>query len=195
MRVSEALFAPARRRLLALFFTNPERRYHVREVIRQVGLGSGSVQNEVGRLLAAGLLEVSREGRQVYYQVNRTSPVFPELRGLILKTEGIQQVIESALRPLADRITVAFIYGSFARGTETHSSDVDVLIVGDLSLDDVAAALGPVHDVLDRDINPSLLSNVLFRKRRRADDSFLRRVLEGGKIFLLGDQDVLERLG
>lgn len=195
LRISEALFAPARRRLLALFYTNPDRRYHVREIIRQAGLGSSSVQNELKRLLSAGLLEVAQEGRQVYYTASRNSPVFAELHGLMLKTEGIQHLLQVALNPYLKRILVALIYGSFARNGETPSSDVDVLIIGDLKLDDLASALGPVHDALDREVNPSLISPEMFRKRVKSGDSFLRRVLEGPKIFLVGDLDVIEGLG
>lgn len=195
MRVAEALFAPARRRVLTLFYTNPDRRYHVREIIRQADVGTGSVQSELRRLLAADLLTVEREGRQVYYQASRTSPVFAELRGLMVKTEGVPALLESALLPLSEQIRFALIYGSFARGEETASSDVDVLIVGQLRLDDVAAALSPVHDTLHREVNPSLVSPDQFRKRLRAGDAFLRRVMEGPKIYVAGDQNVVEDLG
>lgn len=195
MRVADALFAPARRRVLALFFTNPDRRYHVREVIRQAGVGNGSVQNELKRLLAAGLLIVEREGRQVYYQAARASFVFPELRGLMLKTEGVPAILESALQPLSGRIRVAFIYGSFARAEETSASDIDVLLIGELKLDDVAAILGPVQDVVHREINPSLITPDQYRKRFKSGDAFLRRVFDGAKIFVAGDLHVLEELG
>lgn len=193
--IAEALFGPARRRVLALFFTHPDRRYHVREVIRQANVGAGPVQSELRRLLAAGLLVSEREGRQVYYQAARGSPVFPELRGLMVKTEGVASALQSALQPLVDRIHAAFIYGSFARAEERPSSDIDVLIVGRLRLADVAPVLGPVQDELQREVNPSLLSLDEFRKRRKSGDGFLNRVVGGPRIFLVGDEHVLKDLG
>ncbi len=96
---------------------------------------------------------------------------------------------------MADRIRVAFIYGSFARAEETSASDIDVLLIGQLKLDDVAATLGPVHDVVQREINPSVIAPDQYRRRLKSGDAFLRRVLGGAKIFLAGDPDVLEELG
>lgn len=195
LRISEALFAPARRRVLALFYTNADRRYHVREVIRQAAVGTGSVQNELRRLLAGGLLVKQCEGRQVYYQAARGSPVFTELRSLLVKTEGVPVLLESALQPLSDRIRAAFIYGSFARGEETSSSDIDVLIIGQIKLDDVARVLSPVQDTLNREVNPSIVTPDQFRKRMKARDGFLLRVMEGIKILIAGDANVAEDLG
>lgn len=195
MSVSAALFPPTRRRVLRLFFTQPGRRYRLQDVLERVGLGSGPVQNELRRLQAVGLLDEIRDGEQIFYQVAQDAPVFRELCGLVMKTEGVQQVLETALQPLADRIPVAFIYGPFARADDAVAGDVDVFIVGEVQVEDVARALEPAHDFLEREINPSIVTIERFRWNLQTGDPFLLRVIDGPKIFLVGDQEGLVDLG
>jgi len=140
-RIGTTLFGKTQRALLAMFFVRPEQLFYLRQIVRTAGIGQGTVQRELARWVAAGLLTRTRRGNQVCYQANTASPVYAELKALTVKTAGMGDVLREALTGLAERVTVAFVHGSVARGTEQAESDVDVVVVGDVSFGDVAAAL------------------------------------------------------
>jgi predicted nucleotidyltransferase len=139
--LSSILFSKTRQAILSLLFGHPDESYYLRQIVRRIGFGLGPVQRELKQLTDAGIIRRWDSGHQVYYQANQASPVFKELKSLITKTVGIGDTLRSTLRPLADRITVAFLYGSIARGEENHRSDVDLLVVGDVSFSEVVKAL------------------------------------------------------
>jgi predicted nucleotidyltransferase len=154
------------------------RAFHVNELMRLTGLGSASVQREVGRLFDAGLLTDERIGNVRRVQANPSSPVFAELTSLVQKTVGVVPAIAEALLPLADRIEFAAVYGSIAKRSEHADSDVDAMIVSDmLSFAEVMAAFAAVQDRLSRVINPTIYTSAEFTARRAQPDSFVNRVL------------------
>src|SRR5258708_13025057 len=129
--VGETLFGQTRQRILALLFGHPGERFYQRRIIKAAGLGSGTVQRDLERLSRSGVLTRSVEGRQVYFQANRQCTVFAELHGIVRKTFGVAQALKEALASTADRICVAFIFGSVATGPETSMTDIDVFVVRD----------------------------------------------------------------
>ena len=191
---SAALFSKTRRLLLALFFGHPEVSYHMRQAAKWVDSGQGAVQRELRNLAGAGLLTRTTRGRQVYYQANQGHPVYPELRALVLKTVGLGDVLRSALQPLAARIGAAFVYGSVARYAAAAASDVDVMVIGQVTFAEVVAALRPTQETLGREVNPSVYPRDEFARRVAAADHFMTTVLRGPKVFLIGDDHELERL-
>ena len=192
--VSSVLFGGTRRAILSLLYGHADQSYYLREIVRATGFALGSVQRELAQLVEAGLIRRWQSGRQVYFQANSDSPVFKELKNLIAKTAGAAETIREALLPLRGRISLAFIYGSVARGAETWQSDVDVLIVGDISFAEAVKALGAAQERLERDINPSVYPLDEFRSRIAGQHYFIREVLSGPKIFIVGDADELERM-
>ena len=152
------------------------------------------MQRELAQLTEAGLIRRWQSGHQVYFQANSDSPVFKELKNLIAKTAGAAEAIREALLPLSDRISLAFVYGSVARGEETQQSDVDVLIVGHISFAEAVKALRMAQERLERDVNPTVYPLAEFRSRLAEQHYFIREVLSGPKIFIVGDGDELERL-
>jgi predicted nucleotidyltransferase len=195
LSLSGALFGQTRRAVLALLYGHPEEAYYLRQIVRATGLGLGAVQREVLRLSAAGIIRRSVRGRQVYYQANRECPVFPELKSLVVKTVGVGDVLRSALMSLADKIKVALIYGSIARGGERPGSDVDLLIVGGVSFHDVVSALSSAQKTLAREVNPTVYPPSEFRGKLAAGHHFLTSVMRQEKTFLIGDERELARLG
>ena len=195
MTIAAALFGKAQQALLSLFFLRPEQSFYLRQIVRMAGTGQGATQRELARWVEAGLLLRERRGNQVHYRVNTASPVFPELKALTVKTVGVADVLRDALAGLARRIEVAFIYGSVARGEEKNDSDVDVIVVGDVLFGDVVAALGGVHDRIGRELNPSVFPRQEFRKKLRAGHHFLTSVMTTPKLFLIGSERELKRLG
>ncbi|HEX9761219.1 MAG TPA: nucleotidyltransferase domain-containing protein [Candidatus Acidoferrales bacterium] len=183
-----------RRALLALFFMHPDEWFYLRQVVRLVGTGLGAVQRGLADLVHAGILVKMARGNQVCFQVNRSSPVHAELRGLVLKTAGAADVLHAAMEPLRKQVALAFVFGSVARGEHSQRSDIDLFVVGDVSLKDVVKALRPAEEQLAREVNPVLFPPEEFRRAIHSGNSFLAEVVSGPKLWVLGTADELEAM-
>ena len=189
LSISDALFPLVRQRVLALLYGQAERSFYANEVIALAQSGSGAVQRELAGLSEAGLLTVSRVGNQRHYQANSACPVYAELRGLVLKTSGLADVLRAALLPIAAQISGAFVYGSVAKQTAGSGSDVDVMLVSEaLSYAQVFGALETAATQLARPVNPTLYTLTELKQRISQDRAFIKRVLEQPKIWLLGSE-------
>lgn len=190
--MSDALFTGTQRQVLGLLFGNPDRSYYLNEIVRFAGVGIGTVQREVEKLSGAGLLTVKKIGNQKHYQANRQAPIYEELRGIVLKTFGIGDLLRQALAELAGQIKVAFVYGSIAKRTDTAGSDIDVMIIADnVSYSDLFSALAAIEPKLGRSVSPTLYHPAEFQSKLASDSSFVTRVVEQPKIFLIGtDNDI-----
>jgi predicted nucleotidyltransferase len=190
--VADALLTRVQQRVLAVLFGNPARSFYAKEIIRLAGVGSGAVQRELAKLEGAGLLTAERMGRQKHYQANAASPVFTELRGLVLKTSGLADVLRAALAPLAGDVRAAFVFGSVATGGDTARSDVDLMVVSDaLAYPELFTALEPAAATLGRTVNPTVYTPDELRHRVAHANAFVSRVLAGPKIWIVGDDRAL----
>lgn len=190
--LADALFPKGRQRVLAVLFGNPGRSFYANEVIALAQSGTGAVQRELATLSEAGLLTVTKQGNQKHYQANADAPVFAELRGLVLKTMGLADVLRAALAPLAQQVDLAFVYGSVAKQQDTAHSDIDVMIVSaSLGYGEVFGALEVAAAVLGRKVNPTLYAPTEIAKRISLDNSFVTRVLQQPKIWLIGAEEQL----
>jgi len=189
-----ALFGKARRAVLSLLYGRADEEFYIRHILRNVSVGHGAVQRELKRLAEAGILRRTARGRQVYYRANPDSPIFPELKSLITKTAGVGDILLNALAPFAERIKIAFIFGSIARGEETLRSDIDLIIIGDVSFMDVVTSLQAAQKAIGREINPTVYPSKEFELKIEANHHFLTKLLDGPKIFLIGDENELSRL-
>ena len=192
--LAASLFGKTRLAVLSLLFSHTDEAFYLRQLSRTAGVGLGALQRELQQLSAAGVIRRRMQGRQVYFQANPDCPIFPEIKNLVLKTSGISDVLRSALAPLADRIQVAFIYGSIARGGETRQSDVDILVVGRVKFSEIAAVLRPAQETLRREVNPSVYPPDEFRSKLKENHHFLNTVWKGQKLFLIGDEHELARM-
>lgn len=189
--LATVLFSPVQGRVLALLFGQPDRSFRTAEIIELLGSGTGAVHRQLQRMAGVGLLTVRSEGNQRLYQANRNSPVFEELRGLVLKTVGLTEPLQEALAPLESQINAAFIYGSVAKGTDRSTSDIDLLVISDeLDYSRLYEALQETEALLSREIKPTLLKRAEW-KRKRSRDGFVKRISEQPKLFLIGDESVL----
>ena len=187
--VADALFARVQQRVLAVLFGHPGRSFHLREVVALAGSGSGAVQRELARLAGAGLVTVTPVGRQRHYQANPAAPVYDELRGLVLKTVGLADVLRDALAPHAPAVRAAFVFGSVARREDTARSDVDVLVVSDtLGTPDLYEAFAGAEARLGRRVSPLVYSSPELAGEVDAGSAFVTRVLAGPKIWLIGGE-------
>jgi predicted nucleotidyltransferase len=193
--IGDLLFGQTRGRILRLLFGHPAQTFFVRQIARETVISVGSVQRELETLAQVGLIVRSKSGYQVYYQANRSHPVFAELHSLIAKTVGVFELLRSALAPLAPRISQAFVYGSMARTEETAQSDVDLMIVGEVTLDEVLAQLATVEPTIGRTINPNIYSSKEFKTKLQSGNHFLRSVMRNEKVFLIGAEDDTRKVG
>lgn len=193
--VAEALFGGTRRAVLALLFSRPEEAFYLRQIVRETGSGRGAVQRELARLTDAGLLTRHEQGREVYYRANPEAPVYRDLLNLVAKTTGIVGVLRTALAELGpERIEAAFVYGSVAAGSQGATSDVDLMVIGPVTLRELLPALGPAQDRLGREINPTVYDAGELRERLGRGDHFLAGVFAGPMLMVVGGTDDLARL-
>jgi predicted nucleotidyltransferase len=189
----DALLPKTRQGILAATFVQPAKSWYVSELARRLGVPSSSLQRELQDLTKAGILKSHRQGRMVYYQANGDSPLFPDLRGLLLKTAGLVDILADALKPLRTKIPLAFVYGSIASGQERSDSDIDLMVVGDISPVDLAVPLRHARELLGREINPTVYSSAEFAKKRMAKDHFLTEVLTKPRLLVLGSEHELDK--
>lgn len=188
---ADALFPKARREVIGLLFGHPDQEFYLREIVEATGLGLGHVQRELARLSAADILTRVQRGRSVFFQANPECPIFEELRGIAIKTTGAAAVLRRAMAPLANRIRVAFIFGSVARREQKAESDVDLLVIGDVSFADVVGCIRETEAKLRREVNPVVYSPTEASAKLATRNHFLTKVLASEKLYLVGGDDEL----
>ena len=193
--LADALFTATQQRVLGCLFGEPGRTFSISELIQTTGAGSGAVQREVARLSGSGLLLMEQMGNQKRYRANPEAPIHDELAAIVRKTFGLAGPLREALAPLADRLQMAFVYGSVAKGSDTAASDIDLMLVtDDLTYPEVMAALHPLIERLGREINPTLYTPADLRKRIATGNSFITRVLAEPNTWLVGSENALAAL-
>lgn len=190
--LADALFTPVQQRVLGLIFGQPGRRFQSVELIRLAGSGTGATHRLLQRLAKSGLVRVSAEGRQKYYQANAEFPAFGELVGLVRKTIGLAGPLREALTPLSDQIRAAFVYGSVASGKDRAESDIDLMVIAeDLDYPTLFEALQAAERQLARPVNPNLMTPKEWRRKGAQRDSFTARLHDRPRLFVLGSDDDL----
>ncbi len=193
--ISDSLFSKTRQSVLALLYGNTDRSFYTRQVLDTVKIGRGTVQRELQNLTESGIIIREVRGNQVHYQANNKSPIFNELKSIVRKTFGVADVIREALAPFANNIKAAFIFGSIARSSDDRKSDIDVMIIGEITFDDAVSSVMKAQEVLRREVNPVVYPVEEFKKRLKEKQGFVMEVMRGEKIFVIGDEDELARLG
>lgn len=191
---SRGLFGNTRSALLAILYGHTDQSFYVRQLDRAVGTGHGALQRELKTLTGLGLIVRKAQGNQVLYQANSQGPIFSEIKSLVTKTVGIHDVLRSALAPLSSAIQIAFVYGSVARQQERAGSDIDLMVLGELSFSDIVSALTPAQKTLNREINPTVYPPNEFRSKLAAGNHFLRSVMKEKRVFVLGGESDLAEL-
>ncbi len=193
--LSNALFPKVRQLVLGLLYGQPEKDFYTNEIIRLIDSGTGGVQSELKKLAAAGIIASVLLGKQKYYHANQSSPIFSELRSLVLKTFGLADVVRDALLPVSPEITMAFIYGSVAKQADNASSDIDLMLISDtLSYAELFPLLVPAQEKLGRQINPTFYSEKEWIRKYKQKNNFVLKIIKDPKIFLIGMEDEFKQL-
>jgi predicted nucleotidyltransferase len=191
------LFGRAQGGLIDLFYTNINESFYLQELIDTIDMGSGSTQRAVQELIDKKLVVREKRMGRYFYGANKENDDFVEVRSLATK-ESLRRlpvVLGSALRPLNPKIRTAFVFGSVARREAGPESDVDLMIVGDVTHHDVVPRLKKIERRLDRQVNPIIMSEADFRAEWTKGNHFLNSVLAGQKILVRGTVNDLENLG
>lgn len=187
MGAADFLFTPSVQRVLTATLSHPEREYTLEELLSLAATGRGNTQLQIERLLAAGVLkEEPRRGRQRSIKANTEYFLYPELSSIVRKSFGLAEPLKEALRPFAQSIREAFVFGSVAKGTDTQRSDVDLAVVGTPSLLELSEAVQNVEQKLGRAIHLNLYDPEEWRELV-ARDPVMGQIAQGPKLQLLPD--------
>ena len=187
-----ALMPATRQAILAATLLQSGKWWYLSELAGHIGTGVSSLQREIEALSKAGILDRRVDGRRTYVKANDTSPVFPELRGLMEKTTGVIPLLTKEIARFKNKIKWAFVYGSVARGEENAASDVDVMLIGDVSTMETVPVFRRIEKLVGRPINATIFSERDFRDSLKKKNHFLQTVMRGNKITLKGSEDELD---
>ena len=179
----------AKRSLLKLFLTNPDRRFYTRQIAKITGEPLNAVRRELGYLKRAGLLRSHKEGNLKYFEVVKEFPFYLELKKIIYSTVALGDYLRNRLKD-SESIELAFIYGSVARNEERGKSDIDLFVVGKIEEEELHELVSDIEKEIGREINYTLMTKKEFNQRRHRGEPFLRRVMREKKLVLKGNVDV-----
>lgn len=191
-KIIKALFSDTRGLILAKLLLHPEKWWFLSDLASHLGKTPSSLQRELISLSLSGILEKRTDGKRVYYRASSDCPILNELQNIFIKTTGVADVVKNSLKSFFTDIDFMFIFGSIARGEELSSSDVDLLIVGAISLSQIAPKLRRIESSLMREVNPVVLTLAEFEKRVKEKNHFVMNVINSEKIFLKGEREYLE---
>ena len=190
----EFMFSPYRRQVLATLFLRPDERFHVRELERKTGVSAGSLHRELKAMAESGLLVREKVGNQVFYQADARCSIYKELATIFRKTIGLTSLLQDALSDFGERIHVAFVFGSMTSGRQTADSDLDICVLGEVSLLEVVTALSTVQETMHREVNPVVMTTTKFSSLAAKEDRFVTRVLSEPKLYVKANEDELAEL-
>jgi predicted nucleotidyltransferase len=187
----DALFPKVRQEILAATLGGPERTWTLSELARHLKLRPSSLQRELASLVEAGILRRQKSDRNLCYDPDPSCPIQGELRAMLLKTAGLVDVVSDVLKRHRKKIVLAFVFGSIASGEERSGSDVDLVIVGDIGLSNLASSLKRLEERLGRPVNPRVYSADEFTDRMARGDRFLQSIVKGNILMIQGTRDEL----
>lgn len=190
MDITNIFKSKTRKALFRLYFTDPDKEYYLRELERIIDIPVSMIRKELLRLKEEGIFISSRKGNLIYFCLNKSYPLFDELKSIVFKTVGIKGMLKEIFEKIKG-IEAVFIYGSFAKNEENAASDIDLFILGNANEDKIVTEIGKLEKILKREINYSLYTRNDLKRKKRENDSFIVDVLDNKKIFLVGSENDL----
>jgi len=190
--LNELFSSKTRVEILKLFLFNSNNSFYQRQISNLTAQSIRGVQREVDKLNRIGIIEKSIQGNRIYYKVNKKCPIDQDLKNIFLKSVGIAEVLKDNLKE--KKIKLAFIYGSYAKGEETLLSDIDLMVIGDISSKELSSILSKPKKELMREINYVVFSLSEFINKAIKKDHFINSVLKNKKIYIAGSEDELKGL-
>jgi len=178
--------------VLKLFLFNADNSFYQRQISSLTSQPIRGVQRELEKLNSIGIIESSVQGNRNYYKLNKDCPIVQDLKNIFLKTVGVAEVLKKGFNQ--EGIRIAFIYGSYARGEESLSSDIDLMVIGDISSKELSRILSGSKQKPMREINYAVFSLNEFIEKAIQKDHFVNSILNDKKIYIIGSEDELRRL-
>lgn len=191
--LAELLSSQGRAEIFRLLFGPSQSELHGRELERQTGLSEAAVRQELKKLARLDVVTARQDGNRTYYRANLEHPLYPDIRNLVLKTSGLVDVLREALG--TEGIRAAFVFGSVASQTEKAGSDIDLMVIGAITLRQLGKRLSGLDSQLGREVNPHILTPEEFVRRKKEREHFLTSVLNTPRLFVIGSEDELTRMG
>ena len=191
--LAEILSSRVRSEIFRILFGTDVQEYHLREIQRRAKLAIGTVQQETAKLEELELIIRQQDGNRTYYKANIAHPLYREIHNLVLKTIGLTDILRTALS--IDAIKIAFVFGSFASGTEKSDSDIDVFIIGDIGLRTVSKVIKEPSLKIGREINPHVMTAKEFVTRKSGKEHFVKNIIDSPKLMIIGTENEFTRLG
>jgi len=191
--LSTLITSKSRRKILILFLTHPEQKFYYSQIIRDLGMTPSAAQKELSNLSNIGFLKSEKEANVKYFQVNKSFPLYNELKSIVYKTVALADPLRDALEKIGD-IQIAFIYGSVAKNTENMGSDIDLMVIGHPSMDELSEAVTKAEKGLSREINFTVFEPKDWKKNLKEKKGFATTVYKDKKIFLMGTEDALRKI-
>lgn len=182
-----------REKILQLFFSDPGRKYYLRELERTLNISVGNIRRELLALEKSGLFKREKVGNLVYYFLNTDSPIFEEFKKIVAKTIGVEAMLKENLAKIKD-IKIAFIFGSFAKKEEDSLSDIDLMIIGKPDEDLLISIIMKIEKKINREINYHIFSAADWKKKLQDKNYFVENISSYPKIFLIGDKNGLSSI-
>ena len=158
--LSGLISSKTRIKLLVRLFFNPSTRSYLRELAKEFDLSTNAVREELNQLKQTQLLKTEKSGRQVFYMANTTHSLFPELKSMVSKVMGIDQVIDGIVNRLGD-LERAYLIGDYAEGKDTGI--IDLVLVGDIDQYHLNDLTRKTERYIKRKIRSLVLSKEEFR--------------------------------
>lgn len=194
MALLDALFPGMRQKVLTATLARPEKWWYLSELAGYLRTRPSSLQREIAALAASGILEQRRDGRRNYFRAETRSPIFRDLRSIFEKTAGLIPTLQATLRPFGEKVSCSFVYGSVARREERATSDVDLMVIGQVGLAELSPALRKAEKQLGREINVTSYSVDEFRTKLARGDHFLSSIVKGRLQFVKGEAHDLDSI-
>jgi len=190
MDIANIFKSKTRSAIFRLYFTNPDAEYYLRELERMLSIPVSMIRKELTNLEGAGIFASRKRGNLTFFSLNKSYPLFNELKSIVLKTVGAAGLLKEILSKIKG-IEVAFIYGSFARSQEHAGSDIDVLVIGNPDDDILLEEIDSAEKLLKREINYTVFPRREFVQKKKGQNAFIKDLLANPKIFLIGENDGL----
>ncbi len=177
--------------ILKLLFLNSSNEFHANDMARKTGLAPSTITKEMPVIQNIGLVLRRTQGNLVFYKINNQSVIYSELKRIFLKFEMLDEIISRDLPK--EKIKYALIYGSFAKGTESQSSDIDLLIIGDVNENTLLRSISKTERTIGREINYLLWKEEEFLERVGKKIPLIREISKTPIMMIVGEEDEFKR--
>jgi predicted nucleotidyltransferase len=194
MEILEIIRSKTRKEILGYYFLHPAERFYLRQLEKILGLPVGNIRRELRHLENLGMFLCEKVGNMSFYFLNKNFPFYSEIKTIILKTIGVGNIFKTTISRI-EGINFAFIYGSFAKGSEIKGSDIDFMVIGNIDQKKLITSVKKIEDKIGRAINPTTYSIAEFKEKIKNRNRFILNVMKDKKMMIIGKEDELKRLG